>query len=255
MRVAVLSGILLGVVLWAWRDVHSRRERNAWIRPLSVAIVLVRLEPLDHDAIDAFHARVRVLDARLEEERRRYRPGAPRPFVLTFVGPVDGMVGPPQTSREGWLAAAKEGWDLSRWAARVDRAANLAAGAYDSRIYVAARRPASDDRAMVEGESEQGGRVGAVEVELDVSMVDLALFVAAHELFHTLRATDKYDPAGRTLVPAGLAEPHRVPRWPQRFAEVMARNRPLAPGVEMPPERLDELAIGEVTADEIGWRR
>ncbi|MDP9034359.1 MAG: hypothetical protein M3O50_06100 [Myxococcota bacterium] len=255
MRVTVLSAILFGVLLWGWRDVRSRRERNSWKRPLSVAVVLVRLEPLDHDAIDAFHARVHALDARLEQERERYRHGAPRPFVLTFVGPVDGMAGPPQTSGEGWLAALKEGWALSRWAARVDHAANLDVGVYDSRVYVAARPPASRDRAMVEGESEQGGRVGAVEVELDVSMVDLALFVTAHELFHTLGATDKYDAAGRTLVPAGLVEPSRVPRWPQRFAEVMARNRPLAPGLETPPESLGELAIGEATADEIGWTR
>ena len=61
-------------------------------------------------------------------------------------------------------------------------------------------------------------------------MVDFALFVFAHELMHTLGATDKYDGAGAALIPSGLAEPDAVPRFPQRFVEVMARNRPVAAG-------------------------
>jgi hypothetical protein len=107
----------------------------------------------------------------------------------------------------------------------------------------------------VEGEGQQGGRLGAVEVDLDGSMVDFALFVAAHELFHTLGATDKYDASGRTLMPAGLASPMLRPLFPQPCAEVMARNRPVGPGSEQPPDRLDELGVGPLTAREVGWLR
>ena len=45
-------------------------------------------------------------------------------------------------------------------------------------------------------------------------MADFALFVAAHELFHTLGATDKYDASGAALVPSGLAEPDLNPLVP-----------------------------------------
>jgi hypothetical protein len=86
-------------------------------------------------------------------------------------------------------------------------------------------------------------------------MVDFTLFVVAHELFHTLGATDKYDASGRTLVPKGLAEPDRLPRYPQIFVEVMARNRPVSSDEEKVPESLDELAVGPTTAKEIGWTR
>ena len=72
---------------------------------------------------------------------------------------------------------------------------------------------------------------------------------------HTLGATDRYDAAGRTIVPDGLAEPTRVPLYPQRFAEVMGRNRPLSLGEEVVPASLDELALGDRTATEIGWLR
>jgi len=101
--------------------------------------------------------------------------------------------------------------------------------------------------------SEHGGRVGVALAELDETTVPLALFVTAHELFHTLGANDRYDAEGRTLVPDGLAEPERIPMFPQRYAELMARNRPLAADREVPPASLDELWVGAKTAREIGW--
>jgi hypothetical protein len=101
--------------------------------------------------------------------------------------------------------------------------------------------------------SEQGGRIGAVSVELDHDMADLALIVAAHELLHTLSATDKYDDQGRTKLPDGLEEPARLPLYPQRFADLMARNRPVSPTEEKIPQTLDEIAVGPATAREIGW--
>lgn len=248
--------MLFVVSLWAWRDVHSRRARNAWERPLSIAIVLVRRGPLDDAAVSSFRRRVTALEVRLTDECHRYRSGPTRPFALTFVGPIDDAEDPPQTGGEGLIDAAKESWALWRWASRIDREAGIDAGGYDSRIYVAAREPQpQDDRDTVEGEGQQGGRLGAVEVDLDGSMVDFALFVAAHELFHTLGATDKYDAAGRTLVPAGLASPTLRPLFPQPCAEVMARNRPVGPGSEQPPDRLDELGVGPLTAREVGWLR
>lgn len=256
MRVGILLVLLFGVSLWGWRDVRSRRERNAWERPLSIAIVLVRRGPLDDSAVRSFRKRVAALEARLTDECHRYRSGPSRPFALTFVGPIDDAEDPPRTDGEGVIDSAKESWALWRWASRVDREAGIDAGSFDSRIYVAAREPQpQDDLDNVEGEGQQGGRLGAVEVDLDGSMVDFALFVAAHELFHTLGATDKYDASGRTLVPAGLASPALRPLFPQPCAEVMARNRPVSAAAETPPDRLDELGVGPLTAREVGWVR
>jgi hypothetical protein len=254
-RVTVLSVVLVGVLLWAWRDVRSRRERNEWTGPLSVAIVLVRVGPLDAAAARAFGQRIAVLEDRLTAERRRYGPVAPAPFSLTFAGSADAEAGPPVAHGDGWLAAAQETWALWRWTSRLDLASRLDTRLFDSRIYVAAKAPENAERAMVEGESEQGGRVGVVQVDLDASTVDLALFVVAHELFHTLGANDQYDATGHTLLPGGLADPTRVPTFPQAAAEVMARNRPVTRGIEVPPETLDELAIGPETARAIGWIR
>ena len=105
----------------------------------------------------------------------------------------------------------------------------------------------------MEGYSQQGGRVGIVEVELNEEMVDLVLSVTAHELLHTLGAEDKYDASGHTLIPEGLAEPDKNPRFPQRYVEVMTRNRPLSETEERILGDLSELRVGPLTAREIGW--
>src|SRR5262249_14755410 len=145
--------------------------------------------------------------------------------------------------------------DLSRYVKEIDSRAAYDPDAFDARIYVLVKPPHSEERAFVEGRSEQGGRLGVVEVELAPDMADLTLIVVAHELMHTLGATDKYDATGHTVIPDGLAEPDRSPQFPQDRAEVMARNRVLAPGQEQIPSSLDELGVGPVTAREIGWLR
>lgn len=77
--------------------------------------------------------------------------------------------------------------------------------------------------------------------------------VIAHELLHTLGATDKYDGAGQPLYPVGFADFTVEPRYPQRQAEIMAGRIPLAPGKAEIPKSLAETVIGYATAAEIGW--
>ena len=257
-RVAVLLLVLGGVILYAIRDVRSRRERKTWDHTLSVALVLLRdpsLGPLAPDALPALFARLPALDERLTEELHRYRPGAPPPFAFRLFGPVDVTRLPPSADGTAWTDLAQHSYELWRYLRPVDEAAGVDSAQFDSRIYVVVRPPTQRDRTMVEGESEEDGRIGTVRVELDASMSDFTLFVAAHELFHTLGAGDRYDAQGHCEAPGCLAEPERRPLYPQRFAEVMARNRPLSPTEEVAPVSLDELAVGPVTAKEIGWAR
>lgn len=79
--------------------------------------------------------------------------------------------------------------------------------------------------------------------------------VIAHELLHTVGATDKYDPATNLpYFPIGYADPERQPRLPQSRAEIMAGRIPVAPGEAVTPRSLDEVTVGTATAIEIGWR-
>lgn len=253
-RIAILLTILLGVLLYAARDIRNRRARNDWDHSLYVALVVVTLEPIDDAAMVALRARVPALEDRLASEMARHRAGAPRPFRFQVRGAVPAPPPPSAPAGDGPVDLAKHSMALSSWVKDVDGRAGVESD-FDVRVYLAVRRPRRAERTLVEGRSEQGGHVGLVEVELDADGVDLALTVAAHELMHTLGATDKYDASGRTLVPDGLGDPTQSPLYPQKTADVMARNRMISATREKVPADLGEIAVGPATAREIGWLR
>lgn len=252
LRVALLLGVLVVVLVYAAHDVYTRRERNAWRRTLDVAFVVVSGPGVDGAAVAELRRRIPDLADRLADELTRFRPDAPRPFAFTSYGPTP-LATPLPVPGDDLVGAARYAWDLHRFTSDIDARAGVATRGFDARLYLVLSPPT--DRAVVEGMSQEGGRVGIARAELDDASVDIALFVAAHELFHTLGASDHYGPDGRALVPSGLAEPDRVPLYPQRFAEIMARDRPLSPTDEVRPESLAELAVGPSTAREIGWAR
>jgi hypothetical protein len=171
------------------------------------------------------------------------------------LGPIEVTEDPPTPAGATLFDLARYTFRLWQYLRRVDASAGPQVNHADMAIYVVTHVPKYDERPLVEGASQQGGKVGIVQVELEPKMVDFALFVTAHELMHTLGATDKYDPIGRTLIPAGLPEPTLSPIYPQRYAEVMARNLVLSETKERTPNSLDELRVGAITAQEIGWLR
>jgi len=80
--------------------------------------------------------------------------------------------------------------------------------------------------------------------------------VVAHELLHTLGATDKYDRAsGRPQVPDGLGDPGQTPLFPQRYGEIMAGRIATSAGDAVIPDGLAQMRVGPATAREIGWLR
>lgn len=78
--------------------------------------------------------------------------------------------------------------------------------------------------------------------------------VIAHELLHTVGATDKYYLNDlQPIYPIGYAEPDKEPLLPQEFAEIMAGRIPLTDDRAEQPRSLDYVVIGEQTALEIRW--
>jgi len=252
-RVFLLGTLLIVVALFAWGDVRRRQGRRAWDRTLEVAIVVVVPRPLDPRAVAAVRERIPALETRLHEEGLRHRPGLDKPFTFRLTGPVASDLVAPKPAGSGPLDLASHALALRAYTKAIDEAAALDDGAYDSRIYVTAVAPTHAERSFIEGESEQGGRVGVVRVELDETMADLALAVITHETFHTLGATDKYDTNGHVRVPEGLVEPQRAPLYPQPHGDVMARGRVVAAGTERILDNLADLGVGAETAREIGW--
>jgi hypothetical protein len=168
-------------------------------------------------------------------------------------GPVSTNTDPPRVAEQDLWGLVRHSYAVWQWTRDLDQRGHVAWRGYDARISLVLKPARGGEPAFVEGESEDGGRVGVASADIDGGMLDFALFVSAHELFHTLGASDKYDDHGNARYPEGFAEPALEPRYPQRGIELMARSLPLSPTSERPPDTLEELWVGAATAREIGW--
>jgi len=78
--------------------------------------------------------------------------------------------------------------------------------------------------------------------------------VLAHEMLHTLGATDKYDlQTTLPIFPDGFAEPQKTPRFPQDAAELMGGRIPISDARAEIPDDPTQCVIGSATARELRW--
>jgi hypothetical protein len=123
------------------------------------------------------------------------------------------------------------------------------------RIFVLYHDPSSRE-SVPHSVGLQKGLVGVVHAYAEREMTRPNNVVIAHEILHTLGATDKYDLATLAPVfPSGYAEPERQPRYPQVLTEIMAGRRALDPVTAEMPDSLADVRVGEATAVEIRWLR
>jgi hypothetical protein len=160
---------------------------------------------------------------------------------------------PEPPSGGGYLATAWWSLRLRYYAARFGRAPS--GPAPPIRVFVLYHDPALTPRVPHSAGLEKG-LIGVAHVFAAPEMSGSNSVVIAHEIMHTLAATDKYDPATNVpLFPSGYGDPAQVPRYPQRVAEIMAGRRALSATAQETPESLDECIVGAATAAEIRWTR
>lgn len=121
------------------------------------------------------------------------------------------------------------------------------------RLFVLYHDPATLDRAP-DSHGLQKGLVGVVHAFAAGAMTGANDIVIAHELMHTVGATDKYDLAsGEPLYPLGYGDPAQQPLYPQADSEIMAVRRALSPRESEMPRSLRSVVVGPATALEIRW--
>lgn len=99
----------------------------------------------------------------------------------------------------------------------------------------------------------QKGLVGVVNAYAGRSEGKRNNVVLAHELLHTLGASDKYDLSNTLpIYPQGYADPEQQPLYPQKRAELMAGRIPITEQQAEQPDHLKQTIIGQATAIEIG---
>ncbi|MDX1594308.1 MAG: hypothetical protein R3298_08665 [Gammaproteobacteria bacterium] len=248
LRIALLLVLLAVVALGQWQ---ARALVAAWDQPLWVV-----LHPLPgddsraaaEDAAALDDARAAPLERFFAREAGRYGLGLDPPVVVRVGATPDRP--PPLPPRDGgWLAIAWWSLKLRYWGFALGDDGLPA----DVRLAVRYFDPGRNPR-LPHSLGLAEARVGIVNVFADDAYRGSNRVVVAHELLHTLGASDKYDPASNhPRHPEGYAEPGRRPRHPQVRAELMGGRIPLGGGELRMPAALDEVVIGPESAHEIGW--
>ena len=251
-RILALLLVLGAVALEQWLE---RVQTQSWRETLWVGIYplngdgsrttqayIEALKPEDFVPIETFFAR----------EAHRYGVKLEQPVHVELY--PEGSELPPALA-PGASPLGIAWWSLRlRWFARH---ASTVPGRVPSRIrlFVVYHDPATLERAP-DSHGMQKGLVGVVHAFATGAMTGANDIVIAHELLHTVGATDKYDlGTGEPLYPDGYGDPGQQPLFPQADAEVMAVRRALSAQESEMPRSLRGEVVGAATALEIRWTR
>jgi len=251
-RIGVLLFVLALVALDTWL---TRTRVTGWDRTLRASIYPIAADgrPATRDYVAALTREdFTPIEDFLRREAPRYGVAIAEPLRVAL-RPVL-QQGPPLPPAERSLLGTVA-WSLKlRWFSWQRESAQPQPRS-PIRLYVLYYDPQTSPK-VAHSLGLKEGLVGIVHAFATRHMAQTNNFVIAHELLHTLGATDKYDLAtGLPLFPDGYAEPERAPRHPQRSAEVMGGRIPQSAGSADIPEGLGVVRVGPATAREIGWTR
>ncbi len=248
-RVAILLLILLFVALDSF---FMKANTSDWDQPLRVVIY-----PINGDQSEVSSSYIASLQESgfspinqfMRREAARYGIAISDPLDIRM-GPVIKEI-PPLPPREASMLDTIL-WSLNfrYWSFTMD---GYDGPKPDIRIFTLFYNPQTHKRLPHSTGIEQG-MLSIVHAFANKKMAKQNNFVIAHEMLHTLGATDKYNLANNLpIFPEGYAAPDKTPRYPQHFAEIMGGRIPLSQTQSEIPKGLNEAIIGMLTAWEIGW--
>jgi hypothetical protein len=250
LRVLILLLVLLIVALSTWQD---RYRSTRWQEPLYVAIYPIAADesPVTSNYVAALEAdRFKPIDRFFMREAERYGLQAREPVRTRLRSELHDR--PPQRAPSaGVLATVWWSLKLRFWAWRASGHVNEPE---DIRMFVLYHDPALTPK-VPHSLGLTKGLIGVVYAFATPEMDGENAVVIAHELLHTVGASDKYLPGtDAPRFPDGFGDPDQVPLYPQRYAEIMAGRRMLSADRWQQADSLDEVVIGPATALEIRWR-
>ena len=248
LRIAILLYVLFMVAVGTWLTrVRSTDWNNSlWVKIYPIngdgsAISSEYISKLDPDTfagIESFVAR----------EVERYGHDLARPVRIELGNPIHEQP-PAIDSSSNMLEIMLWSFRMRLWVWDVTSGRDRVSP--DVRMFV--RYHSSETNLLLDDSvGVQKGMFGIVNAYASRRLRGRNNVVIAHELLHTLGATDKYDlVTGMPLAPHGFAEPDREPLFPQRDAEIMGGRIPLAHNDAVIPKNLEFVVIGPATAREI----
>jgi hypothetical protein len=249
LRILILLLVLLIVALTTWQD---RYRSTRWREPLYVGIYPIAADdsPVTRTYVSGLDIeRFKPIDRFFEREAARYHLDTDEPIRTRFRQELHERP-PAHAANAGFLATALWSLQLRYWAWHVSGHTH---DPEDIRVFVLYHDPALTPT-VPHSLGLAKGLIGVVYAFAAVQMSGANNVVIAHELLHTVGASDKYrlvDDAPR--FPDGYGDPSQRPLYPQRTAELMAGRRMLAPDRWEQVDSLNDVVIGPATALEIRW--
>lgn len=141
-------------------------------------------------------------------------------------------------------------WSLKmRWWAWYE---NSYSGAKDIRLFIEYYATETEESQISVGLEK--GRMALIKNSANEQLMQRNNVIIAHEMLHTLGATDKYDPVTlQPYFPEGYANPALGKEQKQTQCEIMAGRIPYTVDIVVVPNALKDCLVGETTAKEIGW--
>jgi hypothetical protein len=233
----------------------TRARSTSWEEPLWVTVYPIAAD--DNTAtrkyIDGLTEKNFVAIERfMKAETERYNVSIERPIRIDVGEPISELPPPPPMNGNPFRIAF---WSLNlrSWARSVTKGQPGATP--DIRLFLVYHDPEFSN-ALPHSLGLQKGMLGVVHVFAERRMQGQNNVVIAHEMLHTLGATDKYAPnSNLPLHPIGFADPDKTPLYPQKIAEIMGGRIPLSPTEAVMPDSLKNVQAGWATALEIRWAR
>ncbi len=251
LRILILISVL-GAVLLYTQD--QRLVTQGWYKPLEVVIFPINAD--SSSSVDQYIDSLSVknfadIDNFIKRESEKYDVVSSTP-TSTILGKRVSIL-PPKPPGSGSNPLAIAFWSMKlRWWA-MQNTPDDKSNKHRVRIFVLYH----DDKPNQKLEHSLGiqkGLLGIVHAFASNEQAKQNNIVIAHELLHTVGASDKYDAYGNPISPDGLGEPKLSPLYPQKRAEIMAGTVANSKTQSHMARSLKTCVVGQKTAQEIGWQ-
>lgn len=196
---------------------------------------------------------LQTIAAWYDKEHKRYTRLGGDYARVDVRGPWGHAVTPPPMAGpdDAWWDIALLSWRYPRYFHGLARDFGEDPDDFGARVYVVYGDHAGDLASHSRGSKK--GRIAVAYVSTQETNPAYALVTIAHELGHVLGADDTFQ-EGTWLAryPEGFVQPEE-PRYPQKYAEIMAVDVPLGPQTEGEARSLDQVRVGYRSAAAMGW--
>jgi hypothetical protein len=248
-RISILLFILVFVALSTWL---TQARSTDWNNSL-----WVKIYPINADGSDATSRYIESLNVRQFEGVEEFVARESARYGKTIARPVRMELGKQIHEQPPSLEGIGNGLGVMMWSFKMRWWVSNVTDDQDDiepDVSIFVRYHQAEGVLVLENSvGMQKGMFGIVNAYTGRRYTGRNNVIIAHEFFHTLGATDKYEMgSGQPNPPDGLAEPDKSPLYPQRYAEIMGGRIALAADDAVIPQSLKYAVVGPKSASEVG---